>query len=272
MVTDLNSSGGPLPDIEGKSVTGSLGVSPIVDAASVGDPFCLDDEGHEAEFTGHIVVCTRGGGGGGRVEKSEFVKAQGAVGYILVNDALHADSLLGDEYAVPGVFISNADGTALKTWLTTGTGHEGRDPGHDLRDRRRPRRHHGELLVAGPNRAVETIVPGVSAPGVDILAAVGVNDPNPPIHGFISGTSMASPHVAGAGALLTQARPDWSPAQQQSALMTTAGTDGPQPRRRRRRRPTSRARDASTSAPPRGGSAVRRERRRLPGGEPRRRR
>ena len=74
----------------------------------------------------------------------------------------------------------------------------------------------------GPNRAIDTIVPAVNAPGVDILAAFGVDDPDPPIHGFISGTSMASPHVAGAGALLTQARPDWSPAQQQSALMTTA--------------------------------------------------
>ena len=78
----------------------------------------------------------------------------------------------------------------------------------------------------GPNRAVDTIVPSITAPGVDILAANGVADGayDHVQYGIISGTSMASPHVAGAGALLTQARPDWTPAQQQSALMTTART------------------------------------------------
>ena len=41
----------------------------------------------------------------------------------------------------------------------------------------------------------------------------------------IQGTSMASPHVAGAGALLTQAHPTLSPAELKSELMLTANPD-----------------------------------------------
>jgi len=75
----------------------------------------------------------------------------------------------------------------------------------------------------------DVIKPDISAPGVDILAAQTPipNDGQTPNQLFqiISGTSMASPHVAGAFALLKQAHPDWSAAQARSALMTTARQD-----------------------------------------------
>ncbi len=221
VLTNLTSSAGTLPDIEGKSVTGPLETpAPLVYAGDVGDPLCADETGHEAEFAGSIVICDRGVVG--RVQKSVNVAAQGAVGFVHINDEINGPSLNGDEFAVPGVHISYDDGQVLLDWLEQGNGHQATIRGtvFEIDDER------GDLMHAfssrGPNRAMDVIVPHVTAPGVDILAALGADSYTVDVHGFISGTSMSSPHVAGAGALLTQARPDWTPAQMHSALMTTA--------------------------------------------------
>lgn len=223
-LTELDSSAGPLADIAGKSTTGSLGVTPIVYAGDSGDPLCGDSTGHEDDFAGNIVVCERGVFG--RVQKSANVANQGAAGFVLIQAEIDGPSLLGDTYVIPGVFITFADGQVLLDWLAEGTGHEAAIAGTEFVIDDQFEDIIGSFSSRGPNRAVDVIVPDVTAPGVDILAALhdtGAEDQyDVDVHGFISGTSMASPHVAGAGGLLTQARPDWTPAEMQSALMTTA--------------------------------------------------
>jgi len=58
--------------------------------------------------------------------------------------------------------------------------------------------------------------PDVTAPGEDVLSSIPKNDWD-----RWSGTSMASPHVAGAAALLKQRHPTWTVQQIKSALSTT---------------------------------------------------
>ncbi|QOC21370.1 S8 family serine peptidase [Wenzhouxiangella sp. AB-CW3] len=67
--------------------------------------------------------------------------------------------------------------------------------------------------------APDIMKPNVMAPGYQVLAGL-VPDENSV--GTSSGTSMASPHVAGAAALLIAMHPDWTPDMLQSALETTA--------------------------------------------------
>jgi hypothetical protein len=72
----------------------------------------------------------------------------------------------------------------------------------------------------------DLLAPTFAAPGVNILAAYREVDGDPEQYNIIRGTSMASPHVAGAGALLTALHPDWSPAQIRAALAGTADPTG----------------------------------------------
>ena len=75
----------------------------------------------------------------------------------------------------------------------------------------------------GPRTGDSAVKPDVTAPGVSILST-GVGTGN--LSALISGTSMASPHVAGVAALTRQARPQWKVEDIKSAIVNTALPSG----------------------------------------------
>jgi subtilisin family serine protease len=77
-----------------------------------------------------------------------------------------------------------------------------------------------DFSSGGPTPVSLLLKPDVSAPGVAITSSLPPGQGGP--WGQLGGTSMASPHVAGAAALLKQRHPSWTVAQIKSALVLTA--------------------------------------------------
>jgi subtilisin family serine protease len=225
-------SGNPLV-ITGTSITAALPATPLVDAASVAsagtDPadaeLCLPGSLDPAKVAGNAVLCKRGTNA--RIEKSKVVADAGGKGMILYNVSDTQDTET-DNHWVPSVQVNNTDGLAVKALLAQGPATLTLTAGKVTPAPT------GDAMAAfssrGPQGAVPDIAkPDVSAPGLNILAAntpfpgdLEAPQPAGSLFQSISGTSMAAPHVAGAGALLKQLHPNWSPAAIKSALMTTA--------------------------------------------------
>ncbi|MFY9826490.1 MAG: S8 family serine peptidase [Thermoanaerobaculia bacterium] len=193
-----------------------------------------------AAVSGKICVANRGTCS----FKTKTLNCQnaGAIGVVIVNNAPGSpppggadDPTIVTPITIPTEMITLADGTTIKNTIiatppvnATLLGQSGADTLASFSSRG-PRRIFGSPL---------RLKPDVAAPGLNISSVqtghtcmvaagcTGVSDPS----GFqagnkaliISGTSMASPHIAGTMALLRQLHPDWSVEELKALVMNYA--------------------------------------------------
>ncbi|HEY8567676.1 S8 family serine peptidase [Microbulbifer sp.] len=146
--------------------------------------------------------------------------AAGARAIVVYNDGLTPDrmdpiTMSAPGTTIPGIMIRHPDGVALAAVAEkAGT----LSPEIQVS---RDNRIAGFSSRGANGGAPDIIKPDITAPGVSIVAGISPVGSGE-IFGALSGTSMASPHIAGVFALLKQAHPDWTAAMARSALMTSA--------------------------------------------------
>jgi hypothetical protein len=210
----------------------SLGCPTVGDDGTPYGALLWDDT---TDLAGKIVVLRRG------IctfkEKVDAMIAEGAVGVII----LQSTSVLSTDQAsyppfqgpstptasIPVLMLNGTGGTALAAALTDATTPlEGADVSISALSAgiANPSYHTvAEFSSGGPRWGDLALKPELAAPGVDIVSAASGSGGGV---AWLSGTSMATPVVAGVAALVKQANPTWTPALIKSALINTAKSVG----------------------------------------------
>jgi hypothetical protein len=221
----LTADGGASLDVPGVTLTNGISSpTPVVLASSLpGETALCENTLAAGTATGKVVVCARGNNG--RIDKGRRVLAGGAAGMILYNQSAAVTDLESDNHYLPAIqtqFNSNSIANfvsshtnVMATWAQ-GTAQPGQP----------------DVMASFSSRGPvgDWIKPDVTAPGVQVLAGMTPQpdqttaDNGPPgnLYQAIAGTSMSSPHSAGASALVKASHPSWTPAEIKSALMTSS--------------------------------------------------
>ena len=200
-----NSNGAPLP-------TGPLPVYVLRDATGAVSLGCDESEYVDSQIAGKLVVSVRGVCD--RVARAKLADAHGAAAALMINTS---DAFPPYEGPIPDVSIpffgvpaSDGGTVAAATTALSFAAAVIANPAYKAT---------ADFSSGGPRFGDSVLKPNVAAPGVSIFStAVGTGNQGV----YISGTSMASPHVAGVAALTRQAHPRWSEKSIRAAIVQTA--------------------------------------------------
>lgn len=216
---ELTTGGSSVPHTAPFPASTPLRVSPTIDAIDDG---CA---GYPAgSFDGAIAVVRRGSCS--FTIKVNAADAAGAVAVVIANNV--TDPLIPSvpDTQVPAFGVPQSVGDALRDFhagnpnATAAIGYPA-SPVPNTPDAL------ASFSSRGPAGNFSLIKPDVTAPGYAILAAIAgttITGSENAV-GLMNGTSMASPHQAGAALLVRQARPDWTVSEVKSALAMTATSE-----------------------------------------------
>ncbi|SNS09229.1 PA domain-containing protein [Streptosporangium subroseum] len=219
----LSGAGGATATVKGASITaGIASPRPVVLASAppYNNALCTSPA-PPGIFVGKIVACERGPG---RILKSFNVLQGGAAGMILYNTT--PLDIMTDNHWLPTVHLDKPETDTLLTFLSANPGATGK------LTQGAKATWQGDVITTFSSRGPggDFLKPDVTAPGLHILAGQTptledpAGGPQGNLYQVIAGTSMSSPHVAGASALVFALHPTWTPGQVKSALETTAKT------------------------------------------------
>ncbi len=165
---------------------------------------------------------TRACGSAARFNNAE---AAGAVGVLLSSELQSFVAGIAGNAGIPGAQLTGPSHDALRPAIEAGGVTMTIGPSYALSEFVQIPEI-GDTLNSGSSRGVHgslgVVKPDVAAPGTGIAsAASGRLD----AAGIKSGTSMATPHVAGIAALVKQAQPGWGPQEVKASVMNTATHD-----------------------------------------------
>ena len=220
----LTADNGDTYAVDGATITAGVGPLPVVDGrdAAVQQRAVRRTRHRRGCSPASSSVCVRGGGIG-RVAKGFNVHQGGAAGMILIQPEPWPTWRPTTTGCRPSTWPTAPP--SRRSWTATPASPASFTAGA-------ARNGQGDAMAAFSSRgpAGLFIKPDITAPGVQILAAMTPTPEDPAIgppgqyYQAIAGTSMASPHIAGAAILLKALHPGWGPGQIKSAMMTQAKT------------------------------------------------
>jgi len=172
-------------------------------------------------LTGKLVLVNRGICT--FVSKAERAALAGAAGIVLIDNRFGEANPVPILLGLPAGMIADLDGKTLRAYLDANGGQAPIRISANIQEILTNRS--GVITSfssAGPNDFGDELKPDISAPGLDVLSSTPPATTGSTFSVF-AGTSMATPHIAGAAALLLERHPTWTPGEVKSALMDTAG-------------------------------------------------